>query len=207
MERGWVDSRRGRTAGAIWMNRLYRLYEASPEAALAEIEETVAQLGARLTAVSEAADSLRGLFDSTLQTLTTPAAQVPAPTRWTYDVRLPNVYFDDLFEPEFAPEGAKRWVRRSGLLRTRLGLPRNVQYDFSVRVVNFVVPETRPSFRLSVDDKEYPWLSVDDNLFSTVILEDPKEDGLEFEISIDSSQIPEEKNTSFSFSFIDIVKR
>jgi hypothetical protein len=40
------------------MNRLYRLYEASPEAAFAELDQDLAQLEKRLTAISETADPL-----------------------------------------------------------------------------------------------------------------------------------------------------
>jgi hypothetical protein len=130
----------------------------------------------------------------------------PAPARWTYDVRLPNLYFDNVYEPELTEEGAKMWVRRSGRLRARLDLPRNVQYLFCISVVDFAVPEARESFRIAVDGRVYPWLAVDTNVFSTIILEAPEAQALEFEISLDSDLLPAE-DISFSFNRIDIKRR
>jgi hypothetical protein len=188
------------------MKRLYRLYEASPAAAFAEIEEDLAQLEKRLATISEAAAALHGLVESTLRTISTPAVAVPAPTRWTFDVRLPNLYFDNVYDPELTETGAKMWVRRSGLLRTRLALPRVVQYDFSISVVDFAVPEWRQTFRLSVDGRVYPWLSVESGIFSTIILEAPEADALEFELSVASDVLPAD-DVSFSFSGIEIRRR
>jgi hypothetical protein len=188
------------------MNQLYRLYEASPEAAFAELDQNLAQLEKRLTMISETADGLHRVFESALRAVSQPAMLLPAPARWTYDVRLPNLYFDDVYEPELTEEGAKMWVRRSARLRARLGLPRNVQYDFRISIVDFAVPDGRDSFRIAVDGRIYPWLSTDANVFSTIILEAPGTDGLEFELSLDTDLMPAE-DVSFSFSRIDVNRR
>jgi len=189
------------------MNRIYRLFEASPEAAFAELDDNLTQLSARLAAVSEVADALHHSFEMALKTLTATAVTVPAPTRWTYDARLPNRYFDGVFAPEITPDVAKRWVRRAGSLKTRLALPRNVQYDFSIGVADFVVPECQATLRLAVDGNTYPWLSVEGNVFSTIIPEDLQAQDLEFEVSVDPELVPHDKDVSFSFSCIDIVRR
>lgn len=189
------------------MDRLFRLYEASPAAAFAELENDLDRLQTRLAAMSVQAEALRDTFENALKALTERVVASPAPTRWTYDARLPNLYFDNVFEPEITPEAAKRWVRRLGSLTTRLALPRSVQYDFSVAIVNFAAPECRASFRLAVDGEVYPWLSQDGNLFSTVILEDPQADGLAFQLLVDTDVLPEDRDVSFSFSTIDIVRR
>src|SRR5579862_7680149 len=167
------------------MDRLFRLYEASPEAAFVELGNDLERLKAQLAAATAQAGALREVFEKALQALTEQVVVAPAPTRWTYDARLPNQYFDNVFEPEVTPEAAKRWVRRSGSLATRLALPRDVQYDFTVAVVNFAVPGCRASFHLAVDGKVYPWLSQEGNVFSTVILEDPQADGLAFQLAVD----------------------
>lgn len=189
------------------MSRLYRLYEASPEAAFAKLEEDLAQLRARLAAVAENAEALRDCLDTALKGLTTPAMIAPAPTRWTYDARLPNPYFDNVFDAEITAGEFKRWVRRSGSLKTRLALPREVQYDFSITVANFAVRECRATLRLIVDGREYPWLSVTENVFSTIILENPEAHGLEFEVCVDTALLPQDRDVSFSFSGIEIVRR
>ena len=189
------------------MDRLFRLYEASPEAAFGELEQDLDQLKTRLADVSAQAEALRDTFEKALKALTERVVTTPSPTRWTYDARLPNQYFDNVFEPEITPEAAKRWVRRSGSLTTRLALPRDVQYDFSVVIANFAAPECRATFRLAVDGTVYPWLAQDGNVFSTVILEDPRADGLAFQLSVDTDALPQDRDVSFSFSTIDIVRR
>jgi hypothetical protein len=189
------------------MNRLYRLYEASPEAAFTEIEDEVAELKVRLAAFSEMTDGLNRSLESALKTLVTRITIQPPPTCWSYDARLPNPYFDNLFEPEVGPDVTKRWVRSSGVLKTRLNLPRNVQYDFSISVVNFATPEFRESIRLMIDGKAYPWLSTENRIYSTIVLEDLHAEGLEFEVSVETELLPEDKDVSFSFSRIDIVRR
>jgi hypothetical protein len=98
-------------------------------------------------------------------------------------------------------------VCRSGVLKTRLNLPRNVQYDFSISVVNFATPEFRESIRLMIDGKAYPWLSTENRIYSTIVLEDLHAEGLEFEVSVETELLPEDKDVSFSFSRIDIVRR
>jgi hypothetical protein len=141
-----------------------------------------------------------------VKTLATRAVAEPAATSWTYDVRLPNLYFKDVFEPEIGPGFAKRWVSGSGILKANLRLPRNVQYDFSIQVLDFALPEYEETFYIQVDGRRYSWLKKSNREFHTIILENPTATELDFELGVRVSPEIAEKNVSFSFSEIQIRK-
>lgn len=134
-------------------------------------------------------------------------AQSPAPTKWMYDVRLPNIYFSDVFNFEVADGRAKRWVGRSGSIGTKLLLPRNCQYDFTFHAADFVTPEARDTLKLSINGEPYSWLDKTDSAFHTMVLESTEAVDLEFVLAVDPAHLLESKDVSFSFSQILIERR
>ena len=188
------------------MNQLYQLYDVSPEECFRELGDTIDELKAQVAELGQRSELLENLFDSVVKSLAThPIAESPA-AGWTYDVRLPNLYFQDVFEPEIGPGFAKRWVSGAGVLRAKLRLPRNVQYEFAVQVVDFLVPEYEQTFYMQVDGRRYNWLKSANRKFQTIILEDPSAADLDFELGVIVSPQIAEKNVSFSFSEIEIRK-
>jgi hypothetical protein len=188
------------------MTGLYQLYDASPEECFKELGDTLDTLKAQVAELAHRSELLENLFDGVVKNLATrPVAEVPA-TSWTYDVRLPNLYFKDVFEPEIGPGFAKRWVSGNGILRANLRLPRNVQYDFSIKVVDFPLPEYEETFYIQADGRRYNWLKAENRKFETIILEDPTAMDLEFEVGVIVSPAIGERNISFSFSEIQIRK-
>ncbi|PHK93203.1 hypothetical protein CR162_19860 [Pseudoroseomonas rhizosphaerae] len=128
-------------------------------------------------------------------------------TRWSYDARLPNLYFPEAYEPEFSKEQVKRWVNQDGRIRGSLAIDRNVQYDFVIEIVSFITDAARQSFSLKVNGQTYNWLSVAQDRFWTIVLEDPQASTLDFELSIDPAARAEGESVSFAFSHIDIRQR
>jgi hypothetical protein len=188
------------------MNRLYQLYDASPEECFKELTESIDTLKVQMAEFTRRSEALEGMFEGVIKGLATRTiAEVPA-TSWIYDVRLPNLYFSDVYEPEIGPNFAKRWVGASGVLKASLRLPRNVQYDFSIQVLDFVLPEYEETFYLQVDGHRYDWLNRENRRFDTIILEDPNAGELTFEIGVHADPQHNEKNVSFSFSEIQLRK-
>jgi hypothetical protein len=188
------------------MTGFYQLYDASPEECFKELGDTIDTLKAQVAELAQRNELLENLFDGVVKTLATRSvAEVPA-TSWTYDVRLPNLYFKDVYEPEIGPGFVKRWVSGVGILKANLRLPRNVQYDFSIQVVDFPLPEYEETFYIQVDGRRYNWLKTENRKFETIILEDPAATDLEFELGVTVNPAIEEGNVSFSFSEIQIRK-
>ena len=188
------------------MSGLYQLYDASPEECFKELGDTIDGLKAQVAELVRRSELLENLFDGVVKSLATRPVAAPPPTSWTYDVRLPNLYFKDVFEPEIGPGFAKRWVSGTGILKTSLRLPRNVQYDFAIQVVDFPLPEYEETFYIQVDGRRYNWLKTENRKFQTIILEDPSATELDFEVGVIVSPQTAEKNVSFSFSEIQIRK-
>ncbi len=188
------------------MNALYKLYDASPEECFKELGDTIGALRSQVAELAQRNELLENLFDGVIKTLATRAVADPPATGWTYDVRLPNVYFKDVFEPEIGPDFAKRWVSGSGIIKANLRLPRNVQYDFSIQVQDFALPEYEEMFYIQVDGRRYNWLKKQNRKFQTIILEDPAAADLNFELGVIANPDVIEKNVTFSFSEIEIRK-
>jgi hypothetical protein len=188
------------------MSGLYQLYDASPEECFKELGDTLDTLKTQIAELAQRSELLENLFDGVVKSLAMRPVGEPPATSWTYDVRLPNLYFKDVFEPEIGPGFAKRWVSGVGILRANLRLPRNVQYDFSIQVVDFPLPEYEETFYIQVDGRRYNWLKTESRKFETLILEDPTATELDFELGVIVNPQIAEKDVSFSFSEIQIRK-
>lgn len=189
------------------MSNSFNLYKASPEAFFATLDKNLAELTARLDECIARLDGLSGLGEAFLTNDLAGTLGGQPQTAWTYDAALPNKYFADVFAPEHAAPRTKRWVGKTGRIGTRLGLSRSFQYDFIVRVVNFVSPEAETSFTLTVNDEPYPWLETKDGTFRTIILESPEATELAFELAIDPATVPTGKDVTFAFASIAIDRR
>jgi len=184
------------------MSSLIDLFNASPEACFEKIAQTLKLLDQSLQRNTMELQKIAEIVDKVMlgRLATYTAAEN---RRWCYDARLPNKYFDDVFEVEPAGNGFKRWVGASGMIGGTLLLPRALQYDFEAQIVDFATPEARDSFSLGIDGQTYPWLSTADGLYRTIIQEAPGRDELEFSLSIDPATCGPDK-VSFSFASLHI---
>jgi hypothetical protein len=193
------------------MTDLHRLYQASPEEFYAELDKallTIQQIDARLSESSARVEAMVLLYEEFLRNSLSRHLITEAATSWTYHACLPNRYFkESVCMPEKYGNGYKRWVRNDARLCARIVLPRAVQYNFTISVVDFISPEAEKSFTLKVDGTEYPWMSADRRVFKTVILEEPASPFLDFEIFIDPRTVPDGRDVSFSFTSIDLTRR
>jgi len=157
--------------------------------------------------MSHYVNDIAKLSDSLITEVTPRGTQSPPPTKWLYDVRLPNIFFDDVFNVEIFEAGAKRWVGRSGSIGAKLALPRNCQYDFTFHAVDFISPEVRETLTLSINGETYSWLDETGSVFRTVVLESADAAHLEFTLAVDPASLAESDTVSFSFSQILIERR
>jgi hypothetical protein len=193
--------------GSLCMMNSSKLYKASPEAFFEELDKNIAQLGAHLDECISRLDGISNLADRFLTGGLPGTLAIQAPTEWSYFAALPNPYFADVFPPEPTGERTKRWVGRSGRIGARLGLSRALQYDFVIHVIDFVSVEAEASFALTVNGETYPWLSTDNHIFQTMIMENPKETTFDFSVGIDPATVPGGKDVSFSFAMITVARR
>jgi hypothetical protein len=189
------------------MQRSLERFELSPEEFFAQIDRSFADLRGSVAALASRVDALAALGEELARTRLPAAAAAPPAARWTWDVRLPNYLFDDLFEHEAVAGGAKRWVGAGGRISATLVLPRHVQYDLVVHIEDFVSDAAAQSFWLRIDDVQYPWLSHEEKRYTSLVLADTARDVLHFEIGVDPASIPADRDVSFSFRMIDVVRR
>ena len=187
------------------MNSL-RLYRASPEGFFAALDVKIKELETQLAGIQAQLKGVTEIAEAFIHDLPRRTADAPAPTNWTYQVLLPNLYFDDIFEAEVTPE-VKRWVGKSGRLAWTLRLPRIAQYDFAVQCAGFGSEVMRETFRLQVNGATYPWLETTDGLYRTIILEAPDEKDIALELSVDPATRDPNADVTFSFTRIDIQRR
>jgi hypothetical protein len=189
------------------MQRSYERFEISPEAFFDHIDRAFADLRALVGALEARVDGLSVLTEEITRTRLITAG-APAPARWTYDARLPNFLFDDVLDPEPLDGCARRWVGAGGRITGRLRLPRNVQYDLTIEIEDFVSDAAARSFYLRIDGMQYPWLGNAAKRYTSIVLaEEEDADTLAFEIGVDPGCIPPERDVSFSFRAIDIARR
>ncbi len=189
------------------MQRSLEIFQISPEDYFAGTDRAFAELRAGLGSVSARADALADLCAEMMR-MRLPLQASPPATRWTYDARLPNFVFADVFEPEALEDGGfKRWVNASGRLATRLRLPRHVQYDLAIQIEEFCSEAAARSFYRRIDGVQYPWLSHAGRRYTSLILEDLDAETLDLEIGVAPEAMPDGADTTFSFRSIDVVRR
>ena len=103
--------------------------------------------------------------------------------------------------------GAKRWVGTGCRIAMTLQLPRNVQYDVAIQVEDFVSDAAAKSFYLRIGGLQYPWLSHEGKRYASFVLADEHADALALEIGVDAASISLDRDVSFSFRSIDVVRR
>jgi len=184
-----------------------QMYRASPEAFFTSLDKKMAELEAKIDGTHKRFEDLANLSDAILTKIAEVRAHSEAPRTWTYLAALPNLYFNDVSPAEQADGVSKRSVGRSGRLTARLNLPRNCQYFFMFRAVEFVNAAAAATLSLTVNGDPYPWLDVQDGVFKTIVLESKETDSLEFTIAVDPSTLDETVDMSFSFAQILIERR
>jgi len=189
------------------MQRSLERFQLAPEDFFAGVDRGFADLRAMVDDLAGHVEAQAELITQLSRTRMWPAPPPAAVARWSYDARLPNFLFADVFEPEALPGGAKRWVGRAASIAARLRLPRNAQYDIEIEIEDFVSPAAAQSFYLKVNGVQYPWLSHRDGRYASLVLEDIDAEGLAFEIGIDPATIPPGRDVSFAFRAIDVRQR
>lgn len=179
------------------------LFNASPEAFFEELGAQFRGLDARIDRLSARLDSLADVMESHL-TSGIPASRAASQRRdWSYDVRMPNIYFSNVFDLETGPNYVKRWVNGSGALTGRLALPRDVPLAFEILVCDFATVQAGISFALQVDGRALRWEEPGPRLFRAVVPPDPTARGLAFSLGVDPKAC-DGKDVSFSFSSISV---
>jgi len=180
------------------------LFNASPEAFFEELGSRFRAIDARIDQIGARIDRLAEVIESHLTT-TIPTARAAAERRdWSYDVRMPNIYFDNVFDLESGPNYVKRWVNQSGRIAGRLALPRDIALAFEIIVCDFATPEAGRSFALSVDDRVLAWEEAGPRLFRAIVPPNPAMRGLGFTVGVDPALCGDQKDVSFSFSSISV---
>jgi hypothetical protein len=189
------------------LQRSLEAFQLSPEEYFAGTDRAFAELQAGLGRVVARVDALADLC-AEMARIRLPLLASPPPTRWSYDARLPNFVFADVFEPEAVADGGfKRWVNASGRLAATLRLPRHVQYDLAIQIEEFCCEAAAQSFYLRIDGVQYPWLAHAGRRYTSLVLEDPDAETLGFEIGVAPESMPAGGDTTFSFRSIDVVRR
>lgn len=178
---------------------LRNTFQASQEEFFTCLEAKLSALDRRMRECEAQVDALATVSDNLAVHALALSNRGPAPTAWSYDARLPNVYFAGVFEPEASGGSFKRWVGASACLAGRLMLDRRFQYRCEVEIVDFITPEAEASFRLVVGDRPWVWLSTAGRIFSTIITEAPDEIALDFTLEVPSANLQDDKDVSFSF--------
>lgn len=179
------------------------LFNASPEAFFEELGARFRDLDARIDRLASRLDGLASVLESHL-TVGIPVSRAAAERRdWSYDVRMPNIYFENVFDLETGPNYVKRWVNGGGSISGRLALPRDVPLAFEVMICDFVAPEIEAAFALSVDGRAIRWQEAGPRLFRALVPPDTMARGLAFVLGVDRN-LCEGKDVSFSFSSISV---
>lgn len=194
------------------MQRSLERFQLAPDDFFAGVDRGFADLRATVGGLANHIDAQAELIAELSRTRMLPPPPPAAVARWSYDARLPNFLFVDVFEPELLPDGAtpggaKRWVGRAARIAARLRLPRNAQYDIGIEIDGFVSPAAAQSFYLRINGIQYPWLSHQDGRYASLVQEDAEADDLAFEIGIDPATIPAGQDVSFAFRAIDVRQR
>lgn len=180
------------------------LFNASPEAFFEELGNRFRTLDARIDRLNERIDRLADVIESHLTTGLPIARAVAERRDWSYDVRMPNIYFDNVFDLETGANYVKRWVSGTGRIAGRLALPRDIPLAFEILVMDFATDEARRSFALSVDNQRVAWEEAGPKLYRAVVGPSPTARGLGFTVGIDPATLGEKKEVSFSFSSISV---
>lgn len=188
------------------MQDLWALYNASPRAFFTALDARFKDLDDRIENIRTQVAGISDLADAFIRRLPQHLAPAAAPTQWTYRAELPNLYFDDVFEPEMKALPL-RWVGKTGRLTWTLRLPRIAQYDFSVQCVDFSSEDMRSSLCLKVGGTRYPWVNTENNLFETIILENDEEGDMVLELGVNPGTVVTQNDVTFSFSRIDVCRR
>ncbi len=188
------------------MQRSLERFQLAPDDFFTGVDRGFADLRAAVGEIAGHVDAQAELIADLTRIRMMPA-QAAQMSRWSYDARLPNQLFADVFEPEGVPDGAKRWVGLTARIAGRLRLPRNAQYDLVIDIDAFVSPEAARSFYLRIDGVQYPWLSQHDRRYASLVLEDDGAADLAFEIGVDPATIPPGRDVSFAFRAIDVKQR
>ena len=181
----------------------HALFNASPEAFFEELGVRFRALDARLDRLGAHLDQLAEVIESHLAS-GIPASRAAAERRdWSYDVRMPNIYFENVFDLETGPNYVKRWVNGTGRITGRLALPRDLPLAFEALVCDFATGEAGRDFSLTVDGRIVPWTEPGPRLFRAVIPADAGARGLSFTLGVDPANCGG-KDVSFSFASLSV---
>ncbi|MBK8211957.1 MAG: hypothetical protein IPK78_20470 [Rhodospirillales bacterium] len=183
-----------------------QLFLASEDAFFTSLECRIAELEGRLFECEGQIENYAAICERLSAHALAAMTRGPAPTAWSYDVRMPNIYFDDVFDIEWSDGDAKRWVGAGNALKGQLLLDRRHQYRVNVEIVNFVSAEAESSFSISVGNTDLPWLEMSERIYSTIIPEAANESILAFRIGVSNESRSAEKDVSFSFRKLEFIQ-
>lgn len=182
---------------------LYQLFHASPEVFCEELSRRLGAIDERIARVSAQVTELAEAIETYIRQDLPVARARPDITAWTYHAALPNTVFDTVYDAEILPVGAKRWVNETARLATRLVLPRNLQFQVEIQVMDFATPEVESTFAVTCDGEHLPWLSREGRLFSTLVPARPGLRALDLVFAADPESLAG-RDVSFSFQTIRV---
>ena len=182
----------------------HALFNASPEAFFEELGNRFQAMDKRIERLGERIDRLVDVIETHLTT-GIPMVRAAAERRdWSYDVRMPNIYFDNLYDLETGSSSVKRWVNGAGRISGRLALPRDLPLAFEVMVTDFVTDEARRSFALTADNLRLGWEEAGPKLYRAIVPPSATARGLGFTLGVDPASYGETQEVSFAFSSISV---
>ena len=181
----------------------HALFNASPEAFFEELGARFRAIDTRLDRLAGRVERLAEVIESHLATGIAASRAASERREWSYDVRMPNIYFDNVFDVEAGPNWVKRWVNATGRIAGRLALPRDIPLVFEVLVCDFATPDAGADFSLAVDGRPIGWMEPGPRLFRAVIPPDAGAQGLAFSLGVDPATCGG-RDVSFSFSSISV---
>lgn len=180
------------------------LFNASPEAFFEELGNRFKALDTRIDRLSERMDRLADVIETHLTT-GIPVVRAASERRdWSYDVRMPNIYFDNVYDLETGPNMVKRWVNGTGRINGRLALPRDLPLAFEILISDFVTDEARRSFSLMVDNLRVGWEESGPKLYRAIVPPSASARGLAFTLGVDPAACGSQPEVSFAFSSISV---
>lgn len=187
--------------------KLEALYQVSPSMYFQQLEQTLDALARRVERAEEAMATVQGNILPMLKS--SQPAGAPPVDNWYYDARMPNYYFDNVYDPEVNEAYFKRWVGPQPAMTWRLPLDRRYQYVMEVDIVDFHQPEYREALFVRVDGDLHPWLGIKGKRFQTLLSPHKCTEGpvlLELGIAAGAGA-PDSKTAFFSFARIEIMRR
>lgn len=182
-----------------------RLEDIGLRARVEELESELEETNRRLTNLESMVAKIRALGEEFWREEAAIMLMGAGVSSWRYDARDKNTLFQDVFQCETINENqARRWVGKSGLLGATIAINRTLPLMLAVCVTGFSSAELANTLQLEVDGAPLAWSSRERQTWCAIVPE-ARSARLKFRISVDTAQLPAEKQVTFSFSEIRIA--